>query len=102
MKYQQELPLAMVGLGQTVKLTEMIGKDKLTRRLIDLGLTPGVELRVIQNQDGRLILAVRGSRVVLGQGMAHKIMVQPIIEDVVSLPTSSFNPHHPQMEASGC
>lgn len=70
------LPLAMVGTGQVVKLVKVAAGKMLTRRLAELGLTPGVQLEILQDQGGPLLLAVRDSRLALGRGMAHKIIVQ--------------------------
>jgi Fe2+ transport system protein FeoA len=66
----------MVGPGQPVILVEMTSGHQLGRRLVELGLTPGAELEVIQDQGGPLVLAVRGSRLALGRGMASKIFVE--------------------------
>ena len=74
------LPLSMVGTGQTVKLVEIMAGTKLRRRLTELGLTPGVELQVMQDQGGPLLLSVYNSRLAVGRGMAHKIMVEPVVE----------------------
>ena len=70
------LPLAMVGTGQVVKLVRVAAGRILTRRLAELGLTPGVQLEILQDQGGPLLLAVRDSRLALGRGMAHKIIVE--------------------------
>jgi Fe2+ transport system protein FeoA len=49
----------------------------LQRRLADMGLTSGVIIRVMNNQrPGPLIIDLRGSRLVLGYGMAQKILVK--------------------------
>ncbi len=76
LNYNQTLPLTMAKLGQIVKLVQIVAGRKLIRRLTDLGLTPGIEMQVIQDQGGPLILGVRDSRIVMGRGMAHRIMVQ--------------------------
>ena len=48
----------------------------LTRRLADMGLTPGVEIRVVSSHGpGPLMVELRGSRIALGHGVAQKIMV---------------------------
>ncbi len=70
------LPLTMVSIGKPVKLAEIRAGQQLTHRLAELGLTPGVDLEVIQNQGGPLVLAVRDSRLALGRGMAGKIFVE--------------------------
>ena len=72
------LPLAMVGPGQAVKLVKVAAGRVLCRRLAEMGLTPGVQLEVVQDQGGPLLLAVRDSRLALGRGMAQKIIVESI------------------------
>ncbi len=73
-----KLPLAMVGTGQVVKLVGVAAGKVLSRRLAEMGLTPGVQLEVLQDQGGPLLLAVRDSRLALGRGMAHKIFVEAV------------------------
>lgn len=73
------LPLSMVQRGQVVELVRVNGGRKMRKRLADLGLNPGMPLRVVQcGHYGPLILSVRGdSRLAIGRGMAHKIVVRP-------------------------
>lgn len=71
-------PLTMAMIGEQVRLASIESGKKLTQRLSALGLTPGVELMVIQDRGGPLLIVVRDSRVALGHGMAHKIMVSPV------------------------
>ena len=48
----------------------------LQRRLADMGLTPGVQVRVVNSQrPGPVVIDIRGSRLALGYGVAHRIMV---------------------------
>ncbi|MCE5254825.1 MAG: ferrous iron transport protein A [Actinomycetia bacterium] len=51
----------------------------LARRLIALGLTPGAEVRVLQNW-GRcpLIIETHGARLALGRGQAARVTVEPL------------------------
>jgi ferrous iron transport protein A len=49
----------------------------LAERLIALGLTPGAEVRVLQNRGhGPLIVEVHGARLALGRGQAARVMVE--------------------------
>jgi Fe2+ transport system protein FeoA len=50
----------------------------LLHRLSELGMTPGVELRVVHDAGGPMLLSVRGSRVALGRDLAEKIWVEII------------------------
>lgn len=70
------VPLTMVPAGQPVRLLGIDAGPRLTHRLSELGLTPGVELLIVHDSGGPLLLAVRDSRVAVGRGMAHKIRVQ--------------------------
>lgn len=45
-------------------------------RLLELGLTPGVELRVVQDNGGPMLVSVRGSRVALGRELADNLWVE--------------------------
>lgn len=69
-------PLTMARPGERVRLVEIDGGRRLRHRLTELGLTPGVELQVVQDEGGPLLLAVHDSRLALGRCMAHKILVQ--------------------------
>ena len=69
------MPLSMASPGETVRVTAVRAGWGLQRRLADLGLTPGVRVRVISSgRPGPVVLDVRGSRLALGHGVAHKIM----------------------------
>ena len=70
------MPLSMVSPGVTVEVVAVRTGWGLQRRLADLGLTPGVRVRVVSSgRPGPVVLDVRGSRLALGYGVAHKIMV---------------------------
>lgn len=73
------LPLTAVNRGETVTLAEVRAGSKLRRRLADLGLNMGTQVRIVQcDPNCPLILAVQNdSRLALGQGMAQQIMVCP-------------------------
>ena len=70
------LPLSMVSVGETVRLVKVRAGKRLVNRLTSMGLTPGVELSIVQDTGGPLTIAVRNTRVALGHGVAHKILVE--------------------------
>ena len=71
------IPLTMVENGRTVRLVSVDGGRQLLMRLAEMGLTPGAEIEVVSNTyHGPFIVAVKGSRVILGRGMATKICVE--------------------------
>ena len=72
----QAMPLAMAKPGETVTVTGVRAGWGLQRRLADMGLTPGVQIRVMNCQiSGPVIIDLRGSRVALGRGICQKVMV---------------------------
>ncbi len=72
----QSMPLAMARPGELVTVIGVRAGWGLQRRLADMGLTPGVQIRVINSQmPGPVLIDLRGSRVALGRGVAQKVMV---------------------------
>ena len=72
-------PLTGLPVGQPACLVCVNAGRRLKRRLAELGLTPGVEMMVLQNNGGPLLLSVRDSRLALGRGMAAKVEVAPLL-----------------------
>ena len=71
------MPLSMVSPGEQVQVVSVSAGWGLQRRLADMGLTPGLKVRVVRSHRfGALVLDVRGSRLALGRGLARKIMVK--------------------------
>jgi ferrous iron transport protein A len=69
-------PLTKAPIGQDLRLCKLCGGRRMARRLAELGLTPGVHLRVVQDAGGPLLVSVRDSRVALGRGIASKLSVE--------------------------
>jgi len=75
------LPLSLLGPGERARLLSINAGENLTSRLNAMGLTPGVEVMVIQDAGGPLLLSVRDSRLAVGRGMAQKILVEIVERD---------------------
>ena len=66
----------MIDNGKRVRFLKVNAGRGLQTRLASMGLYPGVEMEVISNNPhGPFIVDVNGSRLILGKGMAHKIIV---------------------------
>jgi len=77
MKSKALMPLSMVSPGQKVRLVEVNACQNLSNRLASMGLLPNVEIQVVKNtHPGPFIIKVKGSNIILGRGMANKIMVK--------------------------
>ncbi len=72
------MPLSMATARRPLRLISVQASHKLTRRLAELGLTPGVTLTVVQDAGGPLLISTRGSRIAIGRGLAHKLLVMPV------------------------
>ena len=75
------MPLSMVSQGTEVCLAEIRGGIRMRKRLADLGLTCGMNLQTVCNTgNGPVILKVKDSRLAIGRGMLHHILVEPLEE----------------------
>jgi Fe2+ transport system protein FeoA len=71
------MPLSMVHEGAKAVLRAITGGHEMRGRLAAMGLLPGIELEVIRNSGhGPFVVGVKGSRVVIGRGMASRIEVE--------------------------
>lgn len=73
-------PLCEFKSGSRVTVSSLCACGAARCRLCALGLTPGTELTVESGGKGPCRVTVRGSSLVLGHGMACKVMVQPVDE----------------------
>ena len=68
-------PLTMAREGMRVRVHRLLGGKGLEMRLTSLGLNIGSELVVSLHQGGKLVVLREETRLALGAGMAHKILV---------------------------
>lgn len=72
------IPLPMAGEGTPVRLAEITGGKRGAHRLSELGLVPGVELMVVRDTGSSLLIALGDTRLALGYGVAHTVLVIPL------------------------
>lgn len=75
---KNHLSLVFIEEGMRARIVDLFGGRGLARRLMEMGLSPGSEVRVIRNSFGPMIVEVRGVRLALGRGLASKILVEPL------------------------
>ncbi len=70
--------LLQVNNGKWVRVANLAGGIEMERRLAQLGFLPGNKVRIIRSAPfhGPLLLDVEGREIVLGRGVAGKIMVE--------------------------
>jgi len=74
---EKSMKLIDLKQGQKGIIISVLGGRGVTQRLIDMGLTPGTEFKMLRK--GRLCaveISVRGSKLAIGCGVAAKILVK--------------------------
>ncbi len=80
----QGYTLSMAQEDQTVRVVALRAGRNLDRRLTELGIHIGSELRVAQRQGKALVVSRDNARIAIGAGMAMKILVVPAEMPAVS------------------
>ena len=71
------MSLVTVKNGRRVRFLAVETGHALKARLTAMGLIPGIGIEVLQNSPhGPFVIAVKGSRIMLGRGIASKIDVK--------------------------
>lgn len=78
LRKNNQVSLAELEDGQTAVIVSVLGGRMLIKRLADLGITSGTEVKIIRKTlfSGPVQVEVAGSRLVLGRGLAGKIMAE--------------------------
>jgi ferrous iron transport protein A len=72
-------PLRLARQGELVRIVSLQGGAEFRRKLTELGLAAGSEIRVVQNGgSGALVVALANMRIGIGAGMAHRVLVTAI------------------------
>jgi len=71
------MALAMAAVGEELVLVCICGGRKIQHRLAEMGLGPGVRFSVhSRGWPGPFIISLKDSRLVLGRGMVHRVLVR--------------------------
>ncbi len=75
---KNELNLIKLKEGDTGEIIGISDGQMANKRLADLGLTPGAKIKILRKAPffGPLEIEVCGSRLVLGRGLASKVLVK--------------------------
>lgn len=74
--------LALMPAGSRAVVSSLPAGHNLAKRMIALGLTPGAQVKVLQNRGrGPLLIEVHCARLALGWGQAAKVAVEPVSDD---------------------
>lgn len=72
------IPLANLGENQEAIIASITADHREAKRLADLGLTPNTAITVIRKNfsNGPIEIKIRGSKIILGKGVAGKVLVR--------------------------
>ncbi|RLI70819.1 ferrous iron transport protein A [Archaeoglobales archaeon] len=68
------MPLALMREGSKGVVKEILGGRGAYTKLQEMGIVKGKEIRILRNS-GALLVAVNGTKFVVGRGLAMKVMV---------------------------
>ncbi len=72
------MPLAMASAGEKIRIVKFAGGRGMHQRLSSMGLNVGSEIEIIKKGfQGPLLIEAGDTRLAIGAGMAHKIIVMP-------------------------
>jgi len=70
------IPLAFLGEGEVGRVVEIRAGRGLTRRLLAMGIAPGMRVRVLKSSGpGPILVEVGQTRIAWGRGVAMKVIV---------------------------
>lgn len=70
-----QLPLAMAGADEVVRVARVRGDADLRQHLANLGFVEGAEVKVVSRAAGDVIVTVKGARLALNRAMASHVSV---------------------------
>jgi len=75
----QAYPLSLAADGEWVRIVNVASGKNLIKRLAIMGMIDGISIQMLQHKTNSGVVILCGeTRLALGHGMAHKIMVEPI------------------------
>lgn len=69
-----QLPLAMVGKGETIRVLKVRGGSALRQHLSEMGFVEGAEVKVVSRINGDVVVSVKGATFGIGRDMAMRIV----------------------------
>ena len=76
------MPLDIARSGEKLTIKAFRGGSEAKLRLLSMGIRIGDRVEVITNlNQGQVVIALDFKRLVLGRGLAHKVLVSPISDE---------------------
>lgn len=72
------MPLTLMKQDERVAIIKITGNEAYKKRLTEMGFVTGSIINIISNNDGDIILEIKGSRLAITKEMSQKILVKAI------------------------
>ncbi|MFW2437971.1 MAG: FeoA family protein [Arenicellales bacterium] len=72
------LSLSKIPTGETARLVSIDGNRQLIRRLLSLGITPGVEVEILHHRGQGVVVGRNGNRVALGKSIVDRLQAEKV------------------------
>ena len=73
----KEFSLIQAKENEKLVIVSIMGGRMATKRLADMGLVPGIEIKVLRKAPfGPIEIEAKGTKLVLGRGLAAKVFVK--------------------------
>lgn len=72
------IPLNAIGVGKYAEVSNIEGGELMGKKLMEMGVNKGTVIEIVRNDSGPLIIKVGETRLVLGRGMAQKVVVKEV------------------------
>jgi ferrous iron transport protein A len=73
------MPLSHLAAGERARIIRIEGGYGIRKKLTDMGVLPGKEIRVHHGGGmGPRVVVVEETKIMLGRGVLHRIMVDPL------------------------
>ncbi len=69
------MQLSSMGAGERRRIKAVTGNDAARKRLETLGFVEGVEVEIVNELNGNLVIGVMDSRVAIDKRLARRILV---------------------------
>lgn len=69
------MPLLLLKAGQKRKIIKILGNDKMSRKIQEMGLIEGEDIEILSFLSGDIIVLVKETKIALSRQIASKIHV---------------------------
>ncbi len=75
---EKSMPLNAVSMGRSAEIKDVVGGEVMCKKLMEMGLSKGTIIEIMNNDIGHLVVKLGETRLVLGRSMAQKVMVREV------------------------